>query len=201
MAWAFLFRFKGVVARGDGKDQPTSFLFPSLLVLTTTSTASSPLISSCMNGKDNIPPNLCHIPSDNNPVADQFPGESVNSLKLEQFIDQYCPPVYSAISRLCSLSHGKDLEELTTQVLGHLWHYRAQFTGQPIPGRVIYRKILQHIFPYLKEQGNEERIQLLKDILPIDPHHYGIPEICWKKRIISFLQSRSAKIIKSWKTS
>jgi len=25
MAWAFLFRFKGVAALADGKDQPTSF--------------------------------------------------------------------------------------------------------------------------------------------------------------------------------
>jgi hypothetical protein len=40
------------------------------------------------------------------------------------------------------------------------------------PGIFVYKSLLRQVFSYLKGQGNEDRIRILRHILPVDPACY-----------------------------
>jgi hypothetical protein len=91
---------------------------------------------------------------------------------FEQFIDLYYPSIFSAITRLTGLQDEKELETLTVKVFVDLWENSEQLFNEARPPALIYKILLQHVFVYLKKQGSEEHILLLKNALPIDPVFY-----------------------------
>ena len=75
--------------------------------------------------------------------------------------------MFAAISRLTRLTDHTELETLTQDVLADLWQQKEAFFAEPRQGIFIYKRILHHIFIYLKEKGDENRIDFLKNNLPI----------------------------------
>jgi DNA-directed RNA polymerase specialized sigma24 family protein len=91
---------------------------------------------------------------------------------LKDFIERYYPSVFAAISRLTRLPDRKELETLTDEVLADLWEQREAFNADDRKGVFIYRTILHHLFAYLKNKGDENRINFLRKALPINPEFY-----------------------------
>jgi DNA-directed RNA polymerase specialized sigma24 family protein len=91
---------------------------------------------------------------------------------FEQFIDLYYPSIFSAITRLTGLREEKELESLTVDVFMDLWDNSETLFNEVRPPAFIYKILLRHVFTYLKKQGSEEHLLLLRNILPIDPVHY-----------------------------
>jgi DNA-directed RNA polymerase specialized sigma24 family protein len=91
---------------------------------------------------------------------------------FESFVDLYCPSVFSVVARLTALSDEEELENITADVMVELWEKKQELLVERRPGIFIYKVILHHIFSYLNREGNEERVRLLEDLLPIDPIHY-----------------------------
>ncbi|HEY4064942.1 MAG TPA: hypothetical protein VGM30_23725 [Puia sp.] len=77
-----------------------------------------------------------------------------------------------AAARLTGPSNPGELETITENVLAELWQHRQEFAGEARPGIYTYKILLQHVFAWLKEQKQENRIAFLQKILPIDPVHY-----------------------------
>ncbi|MBS1660007.1 MAG: hypothetical protein JST68_03040 [Bacteroidetes bacterium] len=92
---------------------------------------------------------------------------------MKDFIDRYYSPVFSAISRLTRISSRQELETLTQNVLYDLWQQKETFLADSRQGVFIYKTILRHVFTYLKHQGDDKRIDFLKNTLPIDPDFYN----------------------------
>jgi DNA-directed RNA polymerase specialized sigma24 family protein len=91
---------------------------------------------------------------------------------FESFVDLYCPSVFSVVARLTTLSDEEELEDITSEVLVELWEKKQELIAERRPGVFIYKVVLRHIFSYLNGKGNEERVRLLEELLPIDPVHY-----------------------------
>ena len=91
---------------------------------------------------------------------------------FESFVDLYCPSVFSVVARLTTLSDEEELEDITADVLVELWEKKQALLVERRPGVYIYKVIVRHIFSYLNRKGNEERVRLLEELLPIDPVHY-----------------------------
>jgi hypothetical protein len=98
--------------------------------------------------------------------------EKDNIELFEHFIDSHCPSIFSAIARLTGLSEEKEIETITMHVLIDLWKKKLELSMETQPATLIYRILLQHVFAYLKMQGNEDRILLLRKTVLIDPIHY-----------------------------
>jgi DNA-directed RNA polymerase specialized sigma24 family protein len=98
--------------------------------------------------------------------------EKDNMELFEQFIDSHCPSIFSAIARLTGLSEEKEIETITLHVLIDLWKRKYELSMEAQPKTLIYKILLQQIFVYLKMQGNEDRILLLRKTVLIDPIHY-----------------------------
>lgn len=97
-----------------------------------------------------------------------------DKIKLfEHFIDSYCPSISSTIARLTGLSDKKELETISVNVLVDLWKNSNQLFNEIPPTAFIYKILLQHVFGYLKQQGNEGQIRQLQNTLLIDPVHYA----------------------------
>ncbi len=94
---------------------------------------------------------------------------------LKDFIDLYYPTVFMAAARLTGSSDKEDLAMLTENVLFVLWENRLAFAAESRPGVYLYRLLLQEVVSFLKEQGDEQRIRILRDILLIDPALYLSP--------------------------
>jgi DNA-directed RNA polymerase specialized sigma24 family protein len=91
---------------------------------------------------------------------------------FERFIDLYFASVYSAVSRLTGLSDQQAVEAITVEVFVNLWKNSDTLFSEVRPPAFIYKIMLPHIFNYLKEHESENRAELLKSILLIDPAHY-----------------------------
>jgi DNA-directed RNA polymerase specialized sigma24 family protein len=91
---------------------------------------------------------------------------------FEQFIDLYFASVYSAVSRLTGLTEQQAIEAITVDIFVNLWKNSDTLFSEVRPPAFIYKIMLPHIFTYLQEHESENRAQLLKDILLIDPAHY-----------------------------
>lgn len=91
---------------------------------------------------------------------------------FERFIDLYFASVYSAVSRLTGLTDQQAVEAITLDVFVNLWKNSDTLFSEVRPPAFIYKIMLPHIFNYLKEHESENRAQLLKDILLIDPAWY-----------------------------
>ncbi len=91
---------------------------------------------------------------------------------FEQFIDLYFASVYSAVSRLTGLTEQHAIEAITLDIFVNLWKNSETLFSEVRPPAFIYKIMLPHIFAYLQEHESENRAQLLKDILLIDPAHY-----------------------------
>lgn len=91
---------------------------------------------------------------------------------FERFIDLYFASVYSAVSRLTGLSDQQALEAITVEVFVNLWKNSDTLFSEVRPPAFIYKIMLPHIFNYLKEHEAENRAELLKGILLIDPAYY-----------------------------
>ena len=92
---------------------------------------------------------------------------SMNELK--EFIDCWYPAVFMAAAKLTGLSDKEALATLTENVLASLWDNRRQFAVEPRQGVFIYRLLLQEVISFLRQQGDEQRIRILRDIVLIDP--------------------------------
>jgi DNA-directed RNA polymerase specialized sigma24 family protein len=91
---------------------------------------------------------------------------------FEQFIDLYFASVYSAVSRLTGLTEQQAIEAITVDIFVNLWKNSDTLFSEVRPPAFIYKIMLPHIFTYLQEHESENRAQLLKGILLIDPAHY-----------------------------
>jgi DNA-directed RNA polymerase specialized sigma24 family protein len=91
---------------------------------------------------------------------------------FERFIDLYFASVYSAVSRLTGLTDQQALEAITVDIFVNLWKNSDTLFSEVRPPAFIYKIMLPHIFSYLKEHESENRAQLLKGILLIDPAYY-----------------------------
>jgi DNA-directed RNA polymerase specialized sigma24 family protein len=91
---------------------------------------------------------------------------------FEQFIDLYFASVYSAVSRLTGLTEQQAIEAITVDIFVNLWKNSETLFSEVRPPAFIYKIMLPHIFTYLQEHESENRAQLLKGILLIDPAHY-----------------------------
>jgi DNA-directed RNA polymerase specialized sigma24 family protein len=121
--------------------------------------------------------------------------EKGNIELFEHFIDSYCPSIFSAIARLTGLSGEKEIENITMHVLIDLWKKSQELSKETEPTAFIYRILLQHVFAFLKEQGNEDRILLLRKTVLIDPVHYlHILEPVVKPKNKSFKASLLSKL-------
>src|SRR5438105_91288 len=102
-----------------------------------------------------------------------MPGADLDKTNaFEHFIDLYCPSIYSAIARLTGLTDKKEIEDLTVNVFIDLWKSSQELFDETRPPALVYKILLLHVFTYLKREGNEDRILLLQNTLPIDPAHY-----------------------------
>jgi hypothetical protein len=102
------------------------------------------------------------------PVSTQFATPPAIDLELKEFIWLHCNPVYTCIARLTGFSDLDVLEHITGQVILDLWNQRGVLSKEQRPGGNIFKVLLQQVFIYLKQHGNEARIRLLQNILLID---------------------------------
>jgi DNA-directed RNA polymerase specialized sigma24 family protein len=89
--------------------------------------------------------------------------------ELKEFIDCWYPSVFMAAAKLTGLSDKEALATLTENVLARLWDNRRQFAAESRQGVFIYRLLLQEVISFLRQQGDEQRIRILRDIVLIDP--------------------------------
>ncbi len=124
-----------------------------------------------MNTQDTNPGSSAQI--DNLPlVSTQFATPPAFDPELKEFIWHYCAPVYTCITRLTGFSDLDVLEYITGQVILDLWNQRDVLSKEQRAGIYIFKILLQQVFIYLKQHGNEGRIRLLQSILLIDPACY-----------------------------
>jgi hypothetical protein len=98
----------------------------------------------------------------------------IDKVKLfEHFIDRYCTSIYSTIARLTGLTDKEELETLSVNVLIDLWNNNDELFKEIPPTAFIYKILLQHVFAWLKQQGKEANILLLRNTLLIDPAYYA----------------------------
>jgi hypothetical protein len=120
-----------------------------------------------MNTQDTNPGSSAQI--DNlPPVSTQFATPHAIDPEVKEFIGRHCDPVYSCIARLTGFSDLDLLEYITGQVILDLWNQRGVLSKEQRPGIYIFKVLLQQVFIYLKQHGNEARIRLLQSILRID---------------------------------
>jgi len=98
--------------------------------------------------------------------------ETSNDNLFESFIDRYSPSIFSALSKLTGLNDEKQLEIMTIKVFVEIWNNSEELFKEVPPTAFIYKILLQHVFSYLKEQGREDQILLLRNTLLIDPSYY-----------------------------
>jgi DNA-directed RNA polymerase specialized sigma24 family protein len=143
------------------------------------------------------------FPGDNKPTPLYQPIILLSDeMSWEQFVNRYLPPVYLAISKLAGLGDSPKLDQLTAETLNFLWGCRQDLAKEKRPGVFIYKTMLQEVFAYLKKEGKEERIQLLRNIIPVDPACYinilePSPSPVVQKKSNGFI---SKKIKRIWKT-
>jgi hypothetical protein len=134
-------------------------------------------------------------------AKNQFSALLPSKMDLKQFVGLYCPPFYSAIARLTGISDLTTLENLTGNVLFYLWNNIIELSKQQGSGIFIYKTLLQHVFGYLKKEGNKDRIRILRNILPVNPacylHILEPPKKSFKAIIPSYLLHKIRRI---WKT-
>ena len=111
---------------------------------------------------------LDNLPDAVSPLEASFASD----LELKEFLQRHCDPIYNCIARLTGICNTDLLESLTSQVLFDLWHLRNPLSEDQIPGTFIFKILLQHIFAHLKNEGSTNRIELLRNILLIDPAAY-----------------------------
>jgi len=92
---------------------------------------------------------------------------------FEHFLDHYCSSIFLAAATLTGLSDKKELGVLTMDILIDLWEKKDELFNEARPPAFIYKILLHHVFSYLKAQGNEDRISLLRNTLLIDPVYYA----------------------------
>jgi DNA-directed RNA polymerase specialized sigma24 family protein len=92
--------------------------------------------------------------------------------ELKEFIDCWYPTVFMAAAKLAGPSDKEALATLTENVLASLWDQREEFAVEPRQGVFIYRVLLQEVITFLRQQGDEQRIRVLRDIVLIDPALY-----------------------------
>lgn len=90
---------------------------------------------------------------------------------MKEYIDHYYPSIFAAISRLTRLPNRDDLDKLTQNVLTDLWEHKDTFERETHQGVYIYKTILRHVFSFLRQTGDEQRIEFLQKNLPINPSH------------------------------
>jgi DNA-directed RNA polymerase specialized sigma24 family protein len=140
---------------------------------------------------------------DNNLIPEQISpsaNDKDHGLSIDYFLDHYCPIIYSAVARLTGITDLKELEDITVNILVKLWESRREFIQSNSSGLFIFKILLRFVFCHLREQGNESRIEFLKDILPVNPSIY----LCFvepKKTPLANSLLRSLRKIKTiWKT-
>ncbi len=135
------------------------------------------------------------------PVSTRFATPPPIGPELKEFIWHYCDPVYTCIARLTGFSDLNVLECITGQVILDLWNQRGVLSKEQRPGIYIFKVLLQQIFIYLKQNGNEARIRVLQSILIIDPACYDRIIKTEKRPLKAFTPSYFLhKIKRLWKT-
>ena len=154
-----------------------------------------------MNHKDNDNPGITSPPESQPLTQSEFISLPSDTIGLKEFVETYCTPVYSAIALLTKQSDQTALENLTGNVLHYLWNNRVTLSKEKSSGIFIFKILLQHVFSYLKNVGNEDRILFLRNTLHINPVCYLHIIEPSKKPLLAISQSYlSTKIKKIWKT-
>jgi hypothetical protein len=150
-----------------------------------------------MNAKDTADPGSASRPDNLPPTENQIPVVSPDFMDLEEIVTFYCSPVYSAIARLAGLHDPAQLENFTANVFRCVWENAGLLSKEKSPGIFVYKTLLRQVFNYLKEQGNEDRIRILRDILPVDPACYRSILASPRKSFQTVFLSYLRKIIQS----
>lgn len=154
-----------------------------------------------MNDKDIRTPGITS-PSESRPFTQsEFLSHPCDTTGLKEFVETYCTPVYSAIALLTKQSDQTVLENLTGNVLHYLWTNRVTLSKEKSSGIFIFKILLQYVFSYLKNIGNEDRILFLRNCLHINPGCYLHIIEPSQKPFRAISQSHLyTKIKKIWKT-
>jgi hypothetical protein len=154
-----------------------------------------------MNDKDTNKPIVIFLPDHSLSSENQPFSLCDGNIDLKQFVSHYCGPIYSAITRLSGVSDQTLLENLTGNVLHCLWNNRVALSKEKSSGIFIFKILLQYVFSYLKNVGNEDRILFLRNCLHINPDCYLHIIEPSQKPFRAISQSYlSTKIKKIWKT-
>ena len=90
---------------------------------------------------------------------------------MKDFIESYHQQVLGAVARLARLTDESALESLTREILADLWERKEALEAESRKGIFIYKVVLVHVFSYLREKGEEKKINSLQQILLINPQN------------------------------
>ncbi len=106
-------------------------------------------------------------------LSNNFHSYPIHSIYcLKEFIDLYYQSTYGAIVKLTRLKDKAALEMLTRLVLEDVWSQHEAFAATTAQGTFIFKVMVKHIFAFLRQRNEKERIDFLQKTLLIHPQHY-----------------------------
>ncbi len=90
---------------------------------------------------------------------------------MNNFIASYYQQVRGSVAKLTSLTDEQELDTLTRGILASLWERKEALEGEERKGVFIYKVVLAHVLAYLKEKGEQQKLDLLQKILLINPRN------------------------------
>lgn len=85
---------------------------------------------------------------------------------FECFINDYCDQTFSAVALLAGINDVNIISNITIDIFAELWSQRARPFSPNHIGVLLYKTMLRHTLIFLRHQGNEDRIELLRNVLP-----------------------------------
>jgi DNA-directed RNA polymerase specialized sigma24 family protein len=90
---------------------------------------------------------------------------------LKEFIESYYQQVFGSVVRLARLTDEREADALTREILSALYDKRDLLQAESRKGVYIYKIVLVHVFAHLRARGEEKKLEILQNILLIDPSH------------------------------
>ena len=79
------------------------------------------------------------------------------------------------MARLTNLTDEQELDKLTRVIVASLWERKEALEGEERKGVFVYKVVLVHVLAYLKEKGEQQKLDLLQKILLINPRNIQMP--------------------------
>lgn len=84
---------------------------------------------------------------------------------FEDFINTYCDKTFSVIARLTGANDVDAIMNITSDIFAELWTEKEKTFSSSNVGLLLFKTILRHVLLFLKQQKNEDRIELLRNTL------------------------------------